>query len=644
MKLYTCFTALLMLLGIHIPIVTAQQWDQYGGPGGQQYTPLTAINSGNLDQLSLAWAYRTGDMNEEFAYKGHSFQSNPILWERTLYLSTSANQVMAIDAVTGEERWRFDAGIPRDIPYSESASRGVSLWHGESEHCPDRIFLGTLTGYVYALDAKTGEPCADFGAAQGHAGRADMRDGVEGGRDLAGYYGITSPPVVAGDALIVGSAIGDNREVASPRGIVRSLDARTGAVNWIWDPIPRRMDDPVRRDWGGDSARVTGSANVWTPMSVDRERNHVYLATSSPSPDFYGGERLGDNRYANSVVALDIGTGSVVWHQQLIHHDLWDYDIPAQPTLTTLDRDGGPVDAVIIVTKTGMLYTFDRDTGHPLHAIIERPVPASDVPGEQASPRQPFSSLPALVEHRPLTEEDAFGIAWFDRRSCQQTLRSYRSEGIFTPPSLAGTIQSPGYGGGANWGGVAVDPKRQIAVVNVNQIPALVRLIPRGELAYLRTSGELDGWQVSPQDGTPYAMARRIFLSPLGLPCTQPPWGKLVAMDLRAGEILWEVPLGTIRDLAPGPVPNLAWGVPNMGGPLITASGLIVIGAAAEHTLRIFDLQTGEQLWEYRLPAPAMALPMSYELDGIQYIVVAAGGHGQLDTVMGDYVMAFRLR
>ncbi len=643
MKPCTHIYLVITLVAGFAQIVQSQQWDQYGGQGGQQYTPLTHINHHTLDRLALAWTYRTGDLNQGFVYKGHSFQANPILWQRTLYISTSANQVMALDAATGEERWRFDAEIPNDIRYSESASRGVSIWHGESDICPHRIFLGTLTGIVHALDAETGEPCADFGAKAGHPGYADMREGVGDHDNLAGYYGITSPPAVAGDTIIVGSAIGDNQEVASPRGIVRSLDARTGEVHWIWDPIPRDPDDPVRADWGGNSADITGSANVWAPMSVDLARKLIFLSTSSPSPDFYGGERPGDNRYANSLVALDLDHGDVIWHQQLIHHDLWDYDIPAQPTLTTLQRDGQAIDAVVIVTKTGMLYTFDRDSGEPIHEIIDRDVPASDVPGEVASLRQPFSSIPPLVEHRPLTEDDAFGIAWLDRRSCQRILRSFRSDGIFTPPSLTGSVMYPSYAGGSNWGGVAIDPERQLAVANVNQIPALVRLIPEEDIAALRASGELDDWQVSPQRGTPYYMARRIFLSPLGLPCTRPPWGKLVAVDLQAGDILWEIPLGSIRDLAPALVPNFRWGVPNMGGPLVTASGLIVIGAAAEHTLRIIDIHTGEELWQHRLPAPAMATPMSYELDGAQYIVVAVGGHGQLDTVRGDHVMAFRV-
>lgn len=624
----------------------AAEWHNYGGDGGQQYSPLTQINQQNIGKLAPAWTYRSGDLNQGFSNKGHSFQANPIFWNNTLYISTSANQVIALDAATGQQQWHFDAGLDRHIDYSESASRGVSIWHGESDICPDRIFLGTLDGFVHALDARTGEPCADFGASTGQAGRINMAAdaaNAHGQSDLNGYYGITSPPAISGDHVIVGSAIGDNREVASPRGIVRSLDARSGVTNWLWDPIPRTADDPMRADWGGDSASVTGSANVWAPMSIDHQRNLVFLSTSSPSPDFYGGQRPGDNRYANSLVALDIHSGRVVWHQQLVHHDVWDYDIPSQPTLTMVQRQGSAIPAVVVVTKTGMLYAFNRDTGEPVFDILEQPVPQSDVPGEQLSPTQPFSSVPALVDHQPLTEDDAFGIAWFDTRSCRRTLREFRSEGIFTPPSLQGTILSPSYAGGANWGGVAIDPERQIAVTNVNQIPALVKLIPRDELPSMQASGALDGWDISRQTGTPYYMARRIFLSPLGLPCTRPPWGKLVAVDLNTGNILWDIPLGTTGDLAPALVPDFKWGVPNLGGAMVTGSGLLVIGAAAENTLRIFDTVNGAELWTHPLPAPAIATPMSYEVNGVQYIAVAVGGHSALDTAPGDYLMTFRL-
>jgi quinoprotein glucose dehydrogenase len=333
-----------------------------------------------------------------------------------------------------------------------------------------------------------------------------------------------------------------------------------------------------------------------------------------------------------------------VWFRQLVHHDVWDYDIPAQPTLTTISRDGKSYDAVVVVTKTGMLFAFERSTGEPIYAIEERPVPQTDVPGEVTSPTQPFSSIPALADQSALTKDDAFGLLFFDKRSCKKQIGSYRSEGIFTPPSLGGTIMNPGYAGGANWGGVAVDSKRQIAVTNVIQGPALVRLIPRDQLSALQESGDLEGWDIAEQRGTPYYMARRIFLSPIGLPCTKPPWGKLVAVDLDAGDILWETPLGSTKNLAPKAVPNLNWGVPNLGGAMLTGSGLIVIGAAAEHTLRIFQTETGEQIWSTDLPAAAMSTPMSYELDGKQYIAVVAGGHDQLGMQRGDYLLVYGLR
>lgn len=627
------------LIPVLVTSAIGAEWDQYGGAGGQQYTELDQIHRNNLDLLTIAWEYRTGDLNQDFDRKDYSFQANPVFWDGMLFISTSANWVLAVDARTGIERWRFDPELPRTIGYSESASRGVSLWHGTAAVCPDRLFIGTLIGGVHALDARTGIPCPDFGVN----GRVDMREGVGNPDSDLGDYGITSPPAVLGDQLIVGSAIGDNRAVELERGVVRALDVRTGAVNWYWDPIPRTPEEPNYASWENDSAINTGAANVWPPISVDAELNLVYVSTGSPSPDFYGGERLGANDYANSLVALDGNAGRVVWHQQLIHHDIWDYDIPSQPTLTDIRTAAGLRAAVMVVTKTGMLYAFDRNDGTPIYEIIEKPVSASTVPGERAAPTQPFSSVPALSSHKVISEDDAFGVTWFDKRGCREIIRNMRSEGIFTPPSLEGTIMNPGYAGGSNWGGVAVDSNRQIAIANVNQIPALVRLIPRAELDGLRSSGELDGWDISQQRGTPYYMARRIFLSSLDLPCVKPPWGKLVAVDLQSATILWEVPLGTIRDLAPAFVPNFNWGVPGMGGPMVTASGLVVIGAAAEQVLRIFDIETGAELWKHDMPAAPLATPMSYTIDGEQYIAIVAGGHDGLGLTRGDYLVSFKL-
>ncbi len=647
-KLETRLGYVLLSLAINsvaiIPVASnfaqGAEWDQYGGQGGQQYTEYDQIRPDNLDRLEPAWRFRTGDLNADFERKQYSFQANPVFWDGLLYISTSANWVIAVEAHSGVERWRFDPGLPKDIGYSESASRGVTLWHGTATTCPDRVFIGTLIGGVHALDARTGAPCTDFG----DNGRVDMREGVGNPDQNLGDYGITSPPAVIGDQIIVGSAIGDNRGVQLERGVVRALDARTGAVNWYWDPIPRSPDEPEFASWEGDSALITGAANVWPPISVDAALNLVYVSTGSPSPDFYGGERLGDNNYANSLVALEADTGRVSWHQQLVHHDIWDYDIPSQPTLTNIQTATGVREAVIVVTKTGMLYAFDRRNGEPVYEITEKPVLASAVPGERAAPTQPFSSVPALSSQRAITENDAFGILWFDKRACRKIIRNMQSGGIFTPPSLQGTIMNPGYAGGSNWGGVAVDPTRQIAIANVNQIPALVRLIPRNDLEALRSSGELDGWDISMQRGTPYYMARRVFLSALGLPCVKPPWGELVAVDLKTATILWNVPLGTIRDVAPAIVPNFKWGVPGMGGAMVTASGLVVIGAAAEEVLRIFDIETGEELWKHDMPASPLATPMSYTIEGEQYIAIVAGGHDALGLPRGDYLVSFKLK
>lgn len=564
-------------------------------------------------------------------------QVNPVVWDGVMYVSTSANWVIAVDAGTGEERWRFDPQLPKEIGYSESASRGVSLWHGDSAICSSRVFVGTLVGELFALDAETGDPCLDFG----DNGKVDMATGV--GEVSYGDYSITSPPAVLGDLLIVGSAIGDNRAALLERGVVRALNVRSGEIEWLWDPIPTSSAQASYGSWENDSALRTGAANVWPPISVDEERNLVFVSTGSPSPDFYGGERLGDNNYANSLVALNGTTGTVSWHQQLVHHDVWDFDIPSQPTLTEIEKNGERQPAVAVVTKTGMLYAFHRDSGEPIYDLIEKTVPDTTVPGERLSPTQPFSSFPALADQSPLTEDDAFGLTWFDRRSCVRTLRRFRSEGIFTPPGLEGTVMSPSYAGGSNWGGIAIDQDRQIGIANINQIPALVMLIPRDNPEPFLEEYDQDNWEIAEQTGTPYYMARRIFLSPLGLPCTRPPWNKLVAVDLASEEILWEVPLGTIRDLAPGFVPNYEWGVPGMGGPLITKSGLIVIGAVAEHVLRIFDINTGEEIWRFELPTAAMATPMSYELGGVQYIAVAVGGHDNLQMDRGDYLYAFKL-
>ena len=611
-------------------------WPAYGNdPGGRRYSRADQIQPNNVSRLGELWRYRTDDPAARIG-DGYAFEATPIMVDGRLYLSTPTGIVIALDAGTGREVWRYD-GVRADPAghYAELTSRGVSYWRDpvapQGKHCSRRIFFAGLTARLVALDAVDGEPCAGFG----EAGTVNLRRGVRL-RD-AGDYLVTSPPAVAGDKLIVGSAIGDNRAVELEYGVVRAFDARSGAQQWAWDPLPRnRPGDPARRDWRAQQLQRTGGANAWSIISVDEQAGRVFVPTGAPSPDFYGGTRLGRNLYANSLVALDLETGKRAWHFQFVHHDLWDYDVASQPVLATLHSVGETVPAVIQATKMGLLYTFDRRTGKPLFEIQERPVPGGGVDGEQPSPTQPFPVAPPhLVPHDPVRPEDAWGLTPWDRARCAERIGALQSRGIFTPPSKQGTILRPGYAGGSNWGSVAFDPERDWVVANTMDLPMWARLVPR-EAAAARDDG------YSEQSGTPYVMERGALMSPWALPCTAPPWGTLAAVDMNAGEIVWQVPLGTTRDVAPLGIAR-EFGMPNVGGPIVTATGLIFVAAAMDNYLRAFDLETGKELWKARLPAGGQATPMTYQIDGTQYVVIAAGGHDNLGTERGDYVVAFTL-
>jgi quinoprotein glucose dehydrogenase len=528
------------------------------------------------------------------------------------------------------------------VRYAEMAARGVSSWidaqAAPGTPCRHRIFFGTLDARLVALDGATGRPCAGFG----DAGSVDLRRGIHV-RD-AGEYLVTSPPAIAGDVVVVGSAIGDNRAAALEEGIVRGYDARTGQRLWGWDPIPRASPAADRGDWLPGQADRTGAANAWAPMAVDAARGLVYVPTGSASPDFYGGMRLGANRDANSLVALRARTGEVVWRRQLVHHDLWDYDLASQPVLADLKIGGRMRAAVIQATKMGMLFVFDRETGEPLHPITERAVPSSDVPGEQASPTQPFPP-DALIFTRQarVTEDDAWGFTPLDRWACRRKIAALRSEGIYTPPSLKGTLVYPGWAGGVNWGGLAYDPQRRRVIVATMQLPMAVTLLPHApqdEYAAAARSGRHPGSEFGRMSGTPYGMRRETLLSPIGVPCTAPPWGKLVAIDLETPRRAWEQPLGTTAKKAPI---ALHLGMPFAGGPVATAGGLVFMAGTTDEMLRAFDVETGRTLWEAQLPAGGNATPAVIEANGRQLVVIAAGGHGSLGTTLGDYVLAFGL-
>jgi quinoprotein glucose dehydrogenase len=614
----------------------------YGGDaGGTRYSDQKQIDNTNVKQLKIAWQYRTGEMGKDFARADKlAFEATPILVNGLLYVSTPTDIVIALDPATGKQRWRYDPGIARDVRYSEATSRGVASWIDPTAppttHCSHRIYIGTLDARLIAIDGLFGQPCLDFGKQGSIELGADVR------MKHKGDYLVTSPPAIYRDLIIVGAAVGDNRAVEVERGTVRAFDARTGALRWSWDPIPTDAASAAKRGWSEAQAKKTGAANAWSILSVDTARGIVYVPTGSASPDFFGGERVGDNAYANSVVALHATTGTVVWSRQLVHHDLWDYDLAAQPVLADLERDGKSISAVVQGTKMGTLFVLDRETGEPVNDIIERAVPPSHVAGEHSSPTQPFTTSPALASHAAITVEQAWGLTFYDRGKCRDLIRSLHSEGIFTPPNTEGTIQSPGYGGGINWGSGAYDSTRQVFVTAVNHLPMVVRLVPREQSTEQPLASSIPT-ETAEQQGTPYRMQRGILLSPFGLPCTAPPWGTLAAVDLQRNVVLWQVPLGSTADFTPWFVPSRTIGMPGLGGPIITAGNLVFIGAATDNYLRAFDIATGKELWKGKLPAGGQATPMTYTYAGKQFVVIAAGGHGTLGTTRGDYVVAFAL-
>jgi len=632
-----------MLAGSQAPAATPDtEWPTYGNdPGGRRYAEVDDLTPANVGGLEIVWTYRTGDLGEGFpSSERMAYEATPILDDGVLYVSTPYGQVHALDAGTGERVWQYDAVLPRDRSYSENTSRGVSLWRdpdaGDGARCAVRILFGTLDARLIALDAKTGTPCAAFG----ENGAIDLNKNTRP-RD-PGSYLVSSPPVIWRNLVVTGSAVGDNRAVDNELGIVRAFDARSGALVWTWDPIPRSPDNPVYAEWTETSAAITGAANAWSVLSVDEQRGLLFVPVGSASPDFFGGERPGDNRYANSLVALDVRTGKVVWAQQLVHHDVWDYDLPAQPVAVDLERDGAVIPAVVQATKMGMLFVFHRETGAPLFDVVERAVPQHGVAGEVLSPTQPFSALPPLVPNGPLTRDDAWGFTFWDRGRCADLIASFRSEGIYTPPSLEGTIMWPGYAGGSNWGSVSFDPTRQLVIANTMRLPFVVQLIERDRLKEVFESDAHPDSEFARQAGTPYGMRRELIASPLGVPCTAPPWSTLSAVNLANGRIEWQVPLGTTRDLAPWPLWYIE-GSPSIGGSIVTSGGLVFIGATSDDFLRAFDVTTGEELWRSRLPAGGQATPMTYRLGGRQYVTIVAGGHGGAGTTRGDYVVAFAL-
>lgn len=618
-------------------------WSSYGGgPGQTRYSAIRQITPANVGHLQIAWTYRTGEVKRRGGWARHGkFQATPIIAAGNLAFCTPFNRVVALDPQTGEERWTYDPELkfPKRVPGEKFNCRGLALWEDREAAsgavCRNRLFMATTDRRVVALDAASGKPCAEFGS------NGEVEVSLDRPELEEWELQFTSAPAVVGDVVVVGSASGDNGRAFGPSGSVRAFDARTGAKRWTFDPIPRGFDPVASPTWQGDSASTTGQANVWGSITVDPTRDLVFLPTSSPSPDFYGGLRKGDNLYANSVVAIRGSTGEVVWHFQTIRHDLWDYDVPAGPSLVDFRRDGRAIPALVFATKTGFIFVLDRETGEPVTKVEDRPVPQSDVPGEWTSRTQPFSVGQPTIAPQRVTENDAFGLMIWDRLACRTAIRSAaRNEGLFTPPSTGGTLITPFTGGGANWGGVAVEPKSNRVFVSTSRAVHRVTLLPTDEA--LRRRADEPGKEISLMRGAPYGMVREPVFSPIGLPCNAPPWGALAAVDIETGEMAWEAPLGNTRKLAPFGM-AFAFGTPNFGGPIVTEGGVVFIAATMDNLLRAFDQKTGEELWAGDLPFGGQATPMTYATAGRQYVVIAAGGHPALGNEIGDAVVAFAL-
>ncbi len=622
-------------------------WPHPGGDeGGTRYSPLDEIDRGNVARLEVAWTYRHGDFQGRGRSdrSGTAFEATPLMVEDRVIVTTPYNRVIALDPETGAELWVYDPLVDRARRYSNGyVSRGVEYWRDADAEpgafCASRIFLTTVDSRLIALDLATGRPCPGFGKG----GTVDLHVGIEP-LERPEHHKMTSPAVATRDAVVVGSSLADNRPV-QPSGDVRGYDARSGRPLWRFHVIPREGEFGAET-WERESWRSGAGANAWAPLSADTARNLVFVPTSTASPDYYGGSRPGDNLFADTLLALDADTGERVWHHQLIHHDLWDYDLASQPMLVELERDGKPVAAVAQLTKTGFVFVFDRDTGEPFFAIEERPVPQTDVPGEKTSPTQPFPvKPPPLVPVGALTRDDFWERSPEHVEACHEELRQLRNEGIFTPPSERGTIVYPAPSGGADWPGGAFDPRSRILYVPSNNMVMTV-YVPPGAAAerpgpLRRAFGRLLGRgaraetpAVVPRGGTPFWNE--------GAMCLGPPWGLLVAVDLQRGEILWRVPVG--RD-ASGEA-----GAFNFAPALVTAGGLVFHGGTGESQLRAHDAATGEVLATFELPAGLHAGPITYRLrpDGRQFLVVAPGGHAMFermrpDAKLGDWVIAYTL-
>lgn len=610
-------------------------WPAYGRTlAGDRYSPLADITPANIGDLALAWTYRTGDLpspGEEA--RRHSLEATPLAIGDRLYLCTARSAAIALDADTGREVWRFDPD-PDPTGVSRLICRGVSyLDTGRSQDsaCRERIYLPTVDGRLFALDARDGRPCRGFGAH----GAVDLWAGMADPARDRGRYFVSSPPLVANGLVIVGGRVMDNISTREPSGVIRAYDAVSGALRWAFD-----AGDPGRTDLPTPGRPYSGNGpNSWGPASADEALGLGYFPLGSATPDLYGPDRsAGSERYGTSILALELATGRPRWVFQAVHHDLWDMDIGGQPSLVDLDMPAGRIPALVASTKTGDIYVLDRRSGEPIVPVSERPVPQGALPPDFTAPTQPISAL--SLQPPPLTERDMWGVVVLDQIMCRIRFRSLRYDGSFTAPRTDASLLYPGPAGVFNWGGIAVDPIRQIAIASPNHLAFRQQLVPAPEHGPRQRH--------YPMYGTPYSAQVAPLLSPapFRFPCQAPPWGLVAGIDLRRGTIAWQRPVGTPRLAADLPMPlSRPVGVPGLGGPMVTAGGVAFLAATTDDMLRGFDVTTGREIWRSRLPAGGQATPMTFRSprSGRQYVVIAAGGHGSLGTSPGDFVVAYAL-
>lgn len=632
--------------------VAAQGWLHHGGDeGGSRYSSLDQVNRDNVGRLKLAWQYRTGAVAANPQLKSViDFQVTPTLLPAEagghLTLCDPFSKIIALDPVSGAERWTYDPQIDKTPYAGRFKCKGVAYWQDAEAPadaaCAHRLYVATSDKRLIAVDARDGKLCAGFGTG----GTVDVEPLLASTlptdpESLRGAQ-LMSPPAVVSGIVAVSSTANKFKSTSALNGAIRGFDARTGELRWTFDTLVR---DPAT---GLEpTPMAVGGANTWVPMTVDNERDLLFIPTASPAPNYWGVHRPGDNRYANSVIAVRGSTGQVVWHFQTLHHDVWDRDVGSPPMAVTLTKDGQAIPALIQLVKTGMVFTFNRETGDPVFPIEERPVPTdTDVVGEKLSPTQPFPTAPPVLVNNTISPDDAWGFTAFDRNACRRKIAELRHGSHYEPIMTTGTLLFPQPGGGPNWGGGAFDPARNILITPVSQIPYYVKLIPREQVdpeyakrpeagAPMQKPGFLGD--------TPYGVQQGPLMSPSFTPCTKPPWNMLVAVDMAKGEILWKVPFGRLDKLMPVPIP-LNFGAPTAGGPIVTAGGLIFIGATPDNRVHAFDIESGEEVWTFRTPSSAMATPMTYSVGGKQFIVFAVGGHSWYDAKgVDDYVMAFAL-